>query len=182
MHHPESALEMLKNLLAAGVPQDLAFVLASDDGVSGAGRLNGFNNQDGGDSFNADEAAAFRLGAEYERVTGIPVVQLMMSGHDHTGLDESAKTSPTINKILGLPASDRSASAQRAALLAQALLSSNPQIKVNGLDQFRLKNDYLTQRMTGAITPVAVAHAREGAAMLHGASTATTAHHSMHAA
>jgi hypothetical protein len=180
MHHPESAMEMLKNLLEAGVPEDVAFVLAGDDGVSGAGRLNGFNNQDGEDSFNADEAAVFRLAAEYERQSGIPVVQIMMSGHDHTGLDDSAKTDPKINKILAgygfTPAAgddetakayNRQASPERAAALARALLGSDPKIDIADLGQHQIKNDSLQKAMDGVVTPMlAATHAQAGAAML----------------
>ena len=154
MHHPESAWDMYKNLVANGVDGRQALILASDDGVSGAGRLNGFNNQDGGDSFNADEAAVFKLAAQIEQQTGIPVVQIMMSGHDHTGLDESAKTNPTINKILGLAETDRSASPERARILAQALLNGAGGLDIGNLDQFTAKNESILKTATGQIAPL----------------------------
>jgi len=166
MHHPESAMEMLKNLLEAGVPAETAFVLAGDDAVSGAGRLNGYNNQDGNDSFNADEAAVYRNAAEYERTSGIPVIQIMMSGHDHTYLDPSAKTTPNINKILGLAKGDVSASPQRAAALAAALLGNADGIDIADLGQHAFKNDDLRSAMTGAIAPLAARQAAAGAALV----------------
>lgn len=154
-HHPQSAFAMLRSLLEAGVPAEQAFVLAGDDGVSGSGRLNGYNNQDGKDSFNADEAAVFRVGAEIERATGIPVVQLMMGGHDHTGLDESAKTKPNINKILGLDPNDVSASPARAAALSTALLGNTEGIDIGNVGKFEFDNKRLVAANANALAPMA---------------------------
>jgi hypothetical protein len=104
----------------------------------------------------------------------------MMSGHDHTGLDDSAKTDPKINKILAgygfTPAAgddetakayNRQASPERAAALARALLGSDPKIDIADLGQHQIKNDSLQKAMDGVVTPMlAATHAQAGAAML----------------
>lgn len=123
MHHPESAWDMYYSLTGLGVDSETAFTFAGDDGVSGSGRLNGYNNQDGQNSFNAGEVEIWKQAAEYEQRTGIPVVQAMMSGHDHTGLDAGAKTTPNANKLLGIDPGDVSASPARAAAVRDGLLN-----------------------------------------------------------
>jgi hypothetical protein len=123
MHHPESAWAMYKGLIEAGVDWKNAMVLSGDDAVSGAGRVNGVNNQDGGDGFNDGEEEVWSLGAQIQQQTGINVIQKMMEGHNHdTGQDASALTKPRINKKIGFDRTDRSASAERANAIAQVLL------------------------------------------------------------
>lgn len=121
-HHAQTAPGVLKMLVAAGVNPSAALVLTSDDGISGAGRLNGMNEQDGSrDGFNNGERATWAFAAQLQAQTGIGVVQHLMHGHDHAGIDASALTKPKINALLGLAADDRSASNERAAAIAAGL-------------------------------------------------------------
>ena len=122
-HHAESAWPMYKSLIDAGLDYQTASVLSGDDAVSGAGRMNGFNNQDGETGFNADEQAVYQVAAQVQQQTGIPVIQIMAGGHSHTGIDDSAKTKPAINKFLGLDEDDVSASPERANAIYQALIN-----------------------------------------------------------
>lgn len=121
-HHAESSWAVYKKLNDAGVDWKSAMALSGDDSVSGSGRLNGFNGQDGKTGFNADEKAIFQMGAVVQQQTGIPVIQLMAGGHAHTNLDASAKTNPNINKLIGLAKNDRSSSPDRMARVSQALI------------------------------------------------------------
>ncbi|MCW2926137.1 MAG: hypothetical protein JWM86_105 [Thermoleophilia bacterium] len=121
-HHAESSWGVYKSLTDKGLDWKTSMVLSGDDAISGSGRLNGFNNQDGKDGFNDDEAAVFRMAAVVQQSTGIPAVDIVAGGHSHTGLDESAKTKPNINKLIGLNHGDTSSSPQRMALIQKALL------------------------------------------------------------
>lgn len=127
-HHAESSWSMFKQLMEVpGMDYRKALVLSGDDAVSGAGRLNGFNNQDGNTGLNADERAVYKLGASM----GSQVFGIMMGGHNHTGLDESAKTNPKINKLiskeLGIQVSqdDRSSSPQRLNAVHQLFMQGS---------------------------------------------------------
>lgn len=102
-HHAESSWPMYKALIDAGLDYQTAGVLSGDDAVSGAGRMNGFNNQNGNTGFNDDEKAIYQIAARVQERTGIPVVQILAGGHAHTGLDDSAKTKPAIDKLTGVP-------------------------------------------------------------------------------
>ena len=140
MHHAQASWEIFQGLTEAGLDFKTAVILSGDDAVSGAGRLNGVNNQNGTTGFNADESAVYRLGAKVEQRTGIPVIQLMMAGHQHNGQDESSFTNPRINSIIGLPENDRSASPERAAALRDALLSGDA--LEGGLEALRQSNKF----------------------------------------
>lgn len=132
MHHPESAWDMYDGLVKAGVGGEQALRLAGDDGVSGAGRLNGQNNQDGSNGFNEGELEVWKQAADLQARTGIPVVQTMMAGHDHNMLDPSALTEPAANKRLGI--TGRDASPARADAIYQGLLTGQ-------LDERRPRTD-----------------------------------------
>ncbi|MCW2925832.1 MAG: hypothetical protein JWM98_3236, partial [Thermoleophilia bacterium] len=121
MHHPESAWDMYKGLTGIGVDGETALSLSGDDGVSGAGRLNGQNNQDGGNGFNAGEVEVWKQAAQLQQRTGLPVVQTMMAGHDHGALDPSALTDPAVNSRLGITGTG--ATAERANAITAGLLS-----------------------------------------------------------
>ena len=121
MHHPESAWLMYKNLTAAGVGWEQAMVLAGDDGVSGAGRVNGVNNQNGSSGFNGGEKEIWSLGAQIGQQTGIDVIGAMMTGHNHNDQSPEAMTNPRINKKIGAAKDDRGAG--RSAAIAQVLLN-----------------------------------------------------------
>ncbi|MCW2961871.1 MAG: hypothetical protein JWM90_2258 [Thermoleophilia bacterium] len=121
-HHAESAWPMYKSLLDAGLDGATSMALAGDDAVSGAGRMNGFNNQDGKTGLNADERAVYQVAARIQQQTGIQAVGIMAGGHAHTGIDPSAKTKPNINKLIGLDKGDVSNSADRQQRIYQALL------------------------------------------------------------
>ncbi|MCZ4496900.1 MAG: hypothetical protein JWM25_1485, partial [Thermoleophilia bacterium] len=111
-----------KMLVDAGVNPSTALILASDDGISGAGRLNGMNEQDGSrDGFNAGERATWAFAAQLQAQGGLPIIMHMMHGHDHAGIDASALTKPKVNGLIGMAADDRSASDARAAALFAAL-------------------------------------------------------------
>ena len=121
-HPAQTAPAVFKMLVAAGLPASAALILASDDGISGAGRLNGMNEQDGSkDGFNAGERATWALAAQLQAQTGVPVVLHMMHGHDHAGIDVSALTKPKVNALIGMVADDRTASDARATALFTAL-------------------------------------------------------------
>jgi hypothetical protein len=120
-HHFQSSWNMYKNLTNAGVDWKDAMVLAGDDGVSGAGRVNGVNNQNGDDGFNDGERQIWTMGANIEAKTGIPVTQIMMGAHNMDSLAPGALTNPNINNKIGLTHSDRTSSAARAQAIYQAL-------------------------------------------------------------
>ena len=121
-HHAQTAPAVYRMLVAAGLPSSAALVLASDDGISGAGRLNGMNEQNGDrDGFNAGERATWAFAAQLQAQSGLPVVLHMMHGHDHAGIDASALTKPKVNALIGMVADDRSTSDARAAALYAAL-------------------------------------------------------------
>ncbi|MCW2956665.1 MAG: hypothetical protein JWO69_1534 [Thermoleophilia bacterium] len=119
MHHPESAWQMLATLLPyqqqGRMTSEQMLVLAGDDGVSGAGRLNGVNNQDGDDSFNDGEIEIYSLAASM----GNDVFQAMMSGHNHNDQSADALTTPNINKLAGVKG--REATPERAAAIAELM-------------------------------------------------------------
>lgn len=122
-HHALSSWNAYFGLIDAGVPAKDALVFAGDDGVSGAGRLNGVNNQDGGDSFNAGEIEIWsKLAAEY----GTAGMLALSHSHAMTSLDEGALTNPNINKILqgaGYTGArnERNMTQDRAAALVEVL-------------------------------------------------------------
>ena len=162
-HHAESSWGVFKQLMDAGVDWKSAGILSGDDAVSGSGRLNGFNNQDGNTGLNADERAVYRLGAQVQASTGVNVIGIMAGGHSHTGLDESAKTDPKINKLIGLPKDDRSSSPQRIALITQALLDGTvggDHKTLDEIDKFKGKAEgayTAVQGTTGVIDQVRAA-------------------------
>jgi hypothetical protein len=128
-HHAGSQFKVLSGLLDAGVPWQQAMVLAGDDGISGSGRLNGVNTQDGQKTgMNDGEEEIFSLGAQIQQQTGIPVIQIMMGGHNHLGGDESALTNPKMNRLLSkkydvqISKDARQASIDRANLVYQSFL------------------------------------------------------------
>lgn len=121
MHHPGSAWDMYDGLVGIGLDGEQALRLAGDDGVSGAGRLNGQNNQDGGNGFNAGEAEVWKQAAQLQQRTGLPVIRTMMAGHDHNHLHPSALTEPAVNERLGI--TGRDASPQRAQAIYAGLLA-----------------------------------------------------------
>jgi hypothetical protein len=62
-HHAESSWAVYKGLTDKGLDWKSSMVFSGDDAISGSGRMNGFNNQDGKDGFNDDEAAVMRMAA-----------------------------------------------------------------------------------------------------------------------
>jgi hypothetical protein len=153
-HHAGSQFRVLSSLLDAGVDWQQAMVLAGDDGISGAGRLNGVNDQNGKTGFNDGETEVWSMGAQLQQQTGIPIVQIMMGGHNHLGGDESALTKPKINKLLGLDKTDRGKSPERVAAVYQALLDGT----VGSADKARgkgtrAKNKQLLKHAQGPIAP-----------------------------
>jgi len=121
-HHAQTAPGVYKMLVDSGLTSSAALILASDDGISGAGRLNGMNEQDGSkDGFNSGERATWAFAAQLQAQTGVPVISHMMHGHDHAGIDSSALTRSKINPLIGMTAEDRTASDARAAALQAAL-------------------------------------------------------------
>lgn len=122
-HHAESAWPVFKQLLDAGVDYKHAALFSGDDAISGAGRMNGMNNQDGKTGLNADERAVYHVAAEYQKKTGKQVLQIMAGGHHHTTLDQSAKTDPKINKIIGFPKGADGNDPARVNAIANAFLT-----------------------------------------------------------
>ncbi len=121
---------MLKSMIDAGVPQDKALRFSGDDAVSGSGRLNGINGQDGDSGFNAGELKVYQEAAAFDPSGN--TILMMMQGHNHdTGIAPDQITNPNINKELGLPTGDRDVSADRAALIAQGLNSGTVRNNVN---------------------------------------------------
>lgn len=135
-HHAESSWAVYKGLTDAGLDWKSAMVFSGDDAISGSGRMNGFNNQDGKDGFNDDEAAVMRMAAVAQQSTGIPVFDIVAGGHSHTGIDASAKKKPNINKLIGLPHGDMSSSPQRMELIKRALLDGTVKSKKNNVKKF----------------------------------------------
>lgn len=123
MHHAGSQFRVMSGLINAGLDWKDAMILSGDDGISGSGRLNGVNNQDNKGGMNKGEREIWSYGAQLQQRTGIPIIQIMMGGHNHLGGDESALTNPKINKIIGFDKKDRSASPERAAAIYQTLLN-----------------------------------------------------------
>jgi hypothetical protein len=138
-HHAESSWAVYKGLTDAGLDWKSAMVFSGDDAISGSGRMNGFNNQDGKDGFNDDEAAVMRMAAVAQQSTGIPVFDIVAGGHSHTGIDASAKKNPNINKLIGLPHNDMSASPQRMQLIHKALLDGTITSKKNNVEKFEVE-------------------------------------------
>jgi hypothetical protein len=135
-HHAESSWAVYKGLTDKGLDWKSAMIFSGDDAISGSGRMNGFNNQDGKDGFNDDEAAVMRMAAVAQQSTGIPVFDIVAGGHSHTGIDESAKKNPNINKLIGLKHGDRSSSPQRLALIRNALLDGTITSKKKNVEKF----------------------------------------------
>lgn len=122
MHHAESQFSALKNLISAGVDPKNAFEFAGDDAVSGAGRLNGVNNQDGKQSgLNAGELEVYQKAADYQASTGVQTIFAMMSAHNMDTLDPSALTNPEVNDQIGFAKGDRTVTPERANAIAQGL-------------------------------------------------------------
>lgn len=122
MHHAQTAPGVYKMLVDQGLPWNTALVLSGDDSISGSGRLNGLNNQNGNTGFNDDEKAVWSIAAAYQQATGKPVIYTMMLGHSHNHLDATALTKPKINAIIGLDPADRSLSEPRVAAIFAALI------------------------------------------------------------
>lgn len=120
-HHAQTAPGVQRMLVEAGLSPSIAFILASDDGISGAGRLNGMNEQDGVDGYNKGERATWAFAAQVQHQLGIPAVTHLMHGHDHAGIHDSALTNPKVNGLIGMAGDDRSVSEARAAALYAAL-------------------------------------------------------------
>jgi hypothetical protein len=139
-HHAESSWAVYKGLVDAGLDWKSAMVFSGDDAISGSGRMNGFNNQDGKDGFNDDEAAVFRMIATAQQSTGIPVFDIVAGGHSHTGIDASAKKKPNINKLIGLPHDDMSSSPDRMQRIRQALLDGTVESKQDKVNKFKVKD------------------------------------------
>ncbi|MBC7460815.1 MAG: hypothetical protein H7287_05590 [Thermoleophilia bacterium] len=99
-HHALSQWGAYAQLIKLGVDGETAHTLAGDDGVSGGGRLNGVNNQDGNDSFNAGEIEIWSKAAKLEEETGKPILAALSHSHAMTGLSEDTLTNPNINKII----------------------------------------------------------------------------------
>jgi hypothetical protein len=124
MHHAETHWTVLKSMVDMGVDLQNAQEFSGDDAISGAGRVNGVNNQNGQSGFNAGELQVWKDAAAYGSQTGKDVVLAMMAGHNHdTGQDASALTNPRINKELGLATDDRSVTPERAAAISAGLLN-----------------------------------------------------------
>jgi hypothetical protein len=121
MHHAQTAPMAYKMLIDGGIPPTTALILASDDGISGAGRLNGMNEQAERDGFNGGERATWAFAAQVGQQFGRPAVSMLMHAHDHDGLDASALTRPRINPLVGMLRDDRTASDARAAAIDLAL-------------------------------------------------------------
>jgi hypothetical protein len=155
MHHAGSQFKVLSGLINAGVDWKDAMVLAGDDGISGSGRLNGVNTQDGGKGgLNDGEREIFSKGAQIQQQTGIDVIRIMMGGHNHLGLDPSALTNPKINKIIGDDKHDRAATPDRAAAIYQTLLDGrvgSARKADNG--GTRATNKRLLRSATGPVAP-----------------------------
>jgi hypothetical protein len=155
-HHAGSQFKVLSGLINAGVDWKDAMVLAGDDGISGSGRLNGVNGQDNGKGgMNAGEREIFSKGAQIQQKTGINVIQIMMGGHNHLGLDPSALTKPKINKLIpGEAKDDREASAQRADAVYKLMLNGKVgDAKQAGKGGTKADNKALLKNATGPIEP-----------------------------
>lgn len=158
MHHAESHWGMLKSMTDMGVDQAHALRFSGDDAVSGAGRLNGVNNQDGTSGFNAGELKVYQEAAQYD-ASG-KVILAMMQGHNHdTGQAPDALTDPAINKQLGLASNDRSVTAERAAAIAAGLNSGAVKNENNNNDN---NNDAGNDGGGGAEPDVTAAEATGG--------------------
>jgi hypothetical protein len=122
-HHAESSWRIYARLIESGVDWQEAASLSGDAAVSGAGRLNGMAEQaDTSSGLTPAEAAVFQRGAELEARTGVPALFIMGGAHNHAGIDPNARTQPRVNELLGLPPTDRSASAERLSRIRSALL------------------------------------------------------------
>lgn len=148
-HHAESSWATYKALTDAGLDYQTAGVLSGDDAMSGAGRMNGFNNQDGTTGFNADEKAIYQIAAKVTQQTGIPVVQIMAGGHSHTGIHESAKTGPRIDKLTGMSI-DSSDPTARANAIYEVLNSGK--IRGGEIGKFDLDEQHRGMGFSGTVS------------------------------
>jgi hypothetical protein len=154
-HHFEYSWNMYKGLVNAGVDWKDAMVLAGDDGVSGAGRVNGVNNQNGDDGFNDGERQIWTKGANIEAQTGIPVIQLMMAAHNMDSLAPGALTDPNINNKIGLPHDDRAITSDRANAIFQALQDGTISKPKDGTgDGTDATNDDILKGDTGVVAAI----------------------------
>jgi hypothetical protein len=126
-HHSADWFGNYRNLMDMGIPAEWAFSLAfSDDGTSGNGRFNGFNNQDGNPTgANNGEDAYFKMVATASQQLGRPDMfyMLLAGGHNHTALDPGVMTEPKINKLIGWnPPGDQTMSPERVEAIRQYYL------------------------------------------------------------
>lgn len=133
-HHSADWFGNYRNLTDMGIPAEWAYSLAfSDDGTSGNGRFNGFNEQDGNPTgANDGEDAYFKMVATASQQLGRPDMffQLLAGGHNHTALDPSVMTSPKINQLIGWnPPNDQTMSPERVEAIRQYYL--RPDVAVN---------------------------------------------------
>jgi hypothetical protein len=133
-HHSADWFGKYRTAVADGIPASWAYALSfSDDGVSGSGRFNGFNNQDGNATgANNGEDAYFKMVAIASQQLGRPDLffDMIAEGHNHTALDETVLTDPKINKLIGWqPSDDRTMSEERVEAIRQYYL--RPDVLVN---------------------------------------------------
>ncbi len=133
-HHSVDWFGKYRATVADGIPASWAYALSfSDDGVSGSGRFNGFNNQDGNATgANNGEDAYFKMVAVASQQLNRPDLffDMLAEGHNHTALDESVLTDPKINKLIGWqPSNDRTMSEERVEAIRQYYL--RPDVLVN---------------------------------------------------
>ncbi|MCW2920709.1 MAG: hypothetical protein JWL76_583 [Thermoleophilia bacterium] len=129
-HHSADWFGTYRKVVDTGIPADWAYALAlSDDGTSGSGRFNGFNNQDGNSTgANDGENAYFKMVALASQQLGRPDLfnTLVAGGHAHTALDPSVMTEPKINKLIGWnPAGDQTMSPERVEAIRQYYLRAD---------------------------------------------------------
>ncbi len=133
-HHSADWFATYRKAMDSGIPADWAYAMAlSDDGTSGSGRFNGFNNQDGNSTgANDGENAYFKMVAIASQQLGRPDLfnTMLTGGHAHTALDPSVMTEPKINKLIGWnPPGDQTMSPERVEAIRQYYL--RPDVDVN---------------------------------------------------
>ena len=129
-HHSADWFATYRKAMDSGIPADWAFALSmSDDGTSGSGRFNGFNNQDGNSTgANDGENAYFKMVAIASQQLGRPDLfnTMLTGGHAHTALDPSVMTEPKINKLIGWnPPGDQTMSPERVEAIRQYYLRAD---------------------------------------------------------
>ncbi len=129
-HHSADWFATYRKAIDSGIPADWSYALAlSDDGTSGSGRFNGFNNQDGNSTgANDGENAYFKMVAIASQQLGRPDLfnTMLTGGHAHTALDPSVMTEPKINKLIGWnPPGDQTMSPERVEAIRQYYLRAD---------------------------------------------------------